>query len=61
VKAYLATTGVVFGILTALHIWRIIAEGGGPGREPWFLFISVVAAGFTVWSAVLLLRQRPQT
>lgn len=59
-KAYLATTGVVFAILTVLHIWRMVAEGGGPGRDPWFLFISVVAAGFTVWSAMLLMRQKPQ-
>lgn len=60
-KAYLATTGAVFAILTFLHAWRFVAEQGGPGREPWFLFISLVAAGFTVWSAMLLFRQKPQT
>jgi hypothetical protein len=25
-KAYLITTGVVFGLLTLAHIWRIVAE-----------------------------------
>ena len=59
-KAYLATTGAVFGILTILHVWRFVAEGGGPGREPWFIFISLVAAAFAVWSGMLLFRHKPQ-
>jgi hypothetical protein len=60
VKAYLATTGVVFALLTILHVWRFVAEAGGPGRDPWFIFISLVAAAFTAWSAMLLFRQKPQ-
>ncbi|HEY2374976.1 MAG TPA: hypothetical protein VGH98_03280 [Gemmatimonadaceae bacterium] len=60
-KAYLLTTAVVFAALTVLHLWRMVAEGGGPGREPFFLLITVVAAGFTAWSVTLLLRQKPQS
>jgi hypothetical protein len=54
VKAYLLTTGVIFALLTVLHAWRMFAEAGGPGRDPWFLLITLVAAAFTVWAGVLL-------
>ena len=27
VKSYVMTTGVVFGLLTLAHIWRVIEEG----------------------------------
>jgi hypothetical protein len=53
VKAYLLTTGVIFALLTILHGWRMVAEAGGPGRDPWFLLITLVAAAFTVWAGVL--------
>jgi hypothetical protein len=53
VKAYLLTTGVIFAVLTVLHAWRMFAEAGGPLREPWFVFITLVAAAFTVWAGVL--------
>jgi hypothetical protein len=57
-KAYLATTCVVFGLLTVVHLWRMIAEAGGPGRDPWFLLITLTAAAFAVWAGLLLRRAR---
>ena len=58
-KAYLLTTGVIFALLTVVHAWRMFAEAGGPGRDPLFLLITLVAAAFTVWASVLL-RQTPR-
>jgi hypothetical protein len=31
----------------------MFAEAGGPGRDPWFLLITLVAAAFTVWAGIL--------
>ena len=55
-KAYLATTGVVFILLFGVHLWRMIAEAGGPGRDPFFLLITLATAAFATWAAVLLFR-----
>lgn len=59
-KAYLATTCVVFGLLALLHLWRMVAEAGGPGKDPWFILITLLAAAFAVWAG-LLLRQARRT
>jgi hypothetical protein len=55
-KAYVITTGVVFGLLTLAHIWRVIAETPQLGTEPWYLLITVAAAGFCIWALRLLWR-----
>ena len=54
-KAYLITTGVVFGLLTIVHIWRMISEGGFHGeRDPWFILITLISAAFSIWAFQLL-------
>jgi hypothetical protein len=35
-KAYLITTGIIFTIITGLHIWRVIAEWPQSGAGPVF-------------------------
>jgi hypothetical protein len=55
-KAYVITTGAVFGLLTLAHIWRLIAERPQLGTEPWYLLITVAAAGFCIWALRLLWR-----
>ena len=57
-KTYLATTCVVFGLVTVAHFWRIFAEAGGPGRDPWFLLITGAAAVLAVWAGLLLRKSR---
>ncbi len=49
-KAYLITTGTVFGLLVVLHIWRFIEEGGHLASDPFFWLITLVAAGLSVWA-----------
>jgi hypothetical protein len=34
-EAYIMTTGVVFGLLTFAHIWRVIAEKPHLAAKPW--------------------------
>jgi hypothetical protein len=36
-------TGVVFGLLTLVHVWRIIEEPH-LAREPWFMLATAVSA-----------------
>lgn len=55
-KAYIATTGTVFGLITLAHICRIVVEGGGPAKEPWFVALTLLAAGLSVWAGICLRR-----
>ena len=59
-KAYLITTGSVFGILTVAHIWRMISESHALAREPWYLAITALSAAFCVW-AFRLVRSVPRS
>jgi hypothetical protein len=55
-KAYVITTGAVFGLLTLAHIWRVIEEGPHLMKEaPWVL-ITVAAAALCLWACRLLWR-----
>ncbi|MBC7975526.1 MAG: hypothetical protein H7138_11130 [Myxococcales bacterium] len=55
-KAYVTTTGVVFGLLTVAHIWRVIEEGPHLAKDPWYVLITVAAAALSVWAWRLLPR-----
>jgi hypothetical protein len=43
-KAYLATTGTIFGFARHLAILRIVAEWNHLIRQPWY-FVSIAAIG----------------
>lgn len=49
-KAYVKTTGVVFGLLVAAHVWRAIEEGSHVATDPGFVLITVAAAALCVWA-----------
>jgi len=55
-KAYLLTTTALFGLITIVHLLRVAGEGTHLGHDPWFLLITLAAAGLCVWAAVLLRR-----
>jgi hypothetical protein len=52
-RSYVATTGVLFGLLTIAHIWRIFAEGRQV-LDVWWIGITLVAAGLCLWAVRLL-------
>jgi len=59
-KAYVITTGAVFGALTLAHLWRILEEGPHVARSPWFSLITVAAAALCLWAWRLVrLSRRP--
>jgi hypothetical protein len=54
VKAYLATTGTVFGLIVVAHVWRAVAEGSGIVKSPVFILLTVASAALSVWAWRLL-------
>ena len=53
-KAYLITTGSVFTLVTAAHVWRAISESAALARDPWFILLTAFAAALSVWAWRLL-------
>ncbi len=48
-KGFLITTGTVFGLIVIAHIVRIAAEPR-MAKDPWFWFLTIIAAGLSVWA-----------
>jgi hypothetical protein len=48
-KAYLITTGIIFGLITAAHVLRVFAEGVAMAKDPFFILLTALAAGMCVW------------
>ncbi len=59
-KAYVITTGVIFALITAAHIWRIIAENPRLLGTPSLVLLTVASAGLAVW-AWMLVQRRPRS
>lgn len=57
-KAYVVTTGTLFAALVVAHIWRVVEEGAGPAKDPFFIAITVAAAALSVWAWRVLWRMR---
>lgn len=55
-KAYVATTGAVFGLLTLAHIWRVIEEGHALATDPWYVLITIASAALCIWAVRLFRR-----
>jgi len=53
-KAYLITTGTVFGLIVLAHIWRAFAEGAHVATDPVFVLLTLLAAGLSLWAWRLL-------
>jgi hypothetical protein len=46
-RTYVIATGVVFGLLTLAHAWRLVIEPH-LATDPWFILFTVVAAFLSV-------------
>ena len=53
-KAYVTTTGAVFGLITVAHVLRIIAEGRHLMTDPWFVLLTVATGSLCFWALRLL-------
>ncbi|HEU4883848.1 MAG TPA: hypothetical protein VFT45_16430 [Longimicrobium sp.] len=57
-KAYVITTGALFGLLAIAHVLRMVWEDAGLARDPFYLCITAVAAALCGWSLYVLRRMR---
>ena len=55
-KAFLATAAVLFGLVTLVHIWRMIVEPSVRTGNPWVMIMTVISAILFGWACVLLRR-----
>jgi hypothetical protein len=55
-KAYLITTGTVFGLIVLAHIARVFAEGPRLAADPGFVLLTILAAALSIWAWRLLKR-----
>jgi hypothetical protein len=58
-RAYVITSGAIFGLLVVAHMARLFAEGWGVATNPWFVLTTVAAAGLSVWAVRLLRPSAP--
>lgn len=57
-RAYIGITGLVFALMFAAHVARILAEGPGLMREPIIVVTSVLSLGLSIWAVMLLTNRR---
>jgi hypothetical protein len=48
-RAYVLTSGSIFGLIVLAHVWRIFLEPHVV-REPLWVLITLAAVGLTVWA-----------
>lgn len=53
-RAYVATSGAIFGLLVVAHILRVLAEGTHLAKDPGYVLITVGAAVLCGWAMRLL-------
>jgi hypothetical protein len=56
VRAYLATTGIIFLLIVIAHIARVVDEGTRLLTEPEFVPLTGLALGMSIWAGVLFRR-----
>jgi hypothetical protein len=49
-KAYVVTTGSIFGLIVLAHVWRVIAEGAHLASDPVYIALTVAAAALALWA-----------
>ena len=53
-KAYLITSGTVFGLIVLAHIWRVFEEGSHLATDPVFVILTLAASALSFWAWRLL-------
>lgn len=57
VRAYVITTGAIFGLLVVTHTWRMFVEPH-LATHPGYIVLTLAAALLSVWAARLAWRSR---
>jgi hypothetical protein len=56
-KTYVLVTGILFALLTLVHVWRMMVERQ-LANDPWYLGITALAALLSLWAWRVLRRSR---
>jgi hypothetical protein len=56
-KAYVVTTGILFGLLTLAHVLRIVYESRALASDPWYMLITTATTVLCVWACLLITRR----
>jgi len=56
VKAYLVTTGTIFGLITVAHLVRMVMEWPHTATEPLYVLLTVASAALCSWAFYLIRR-----
>jgi xanthine/uracil permease len=56
-KPFLIVVGTVFGLIVVAHLARTVVEPQ-MARDPWFWFLTILAAGMSAWAWRLLWTSR---
>jgi hypothetical protein len=56
-KAYVITSGSLFGLLTIVHLLRIVREPH-LGTDPIYLVITFASAALSIWALFVLRRSK---
>ena len=59
-RAFISAAGIVFGLIVVAHLWRAVAEGPQVFADPWYIGLTVAAAGLGGW-AWRVLRSLPRS
>ena len=49
-KAYVITTGAVFGLIVVAHLWRVLVEGPSLAKDPGYILLTLAAVALSLWS-----------
>jgi hypothetical protein len=49
-KAYVLTTGAIFGLIVVAHIWRIAVEGSALAKDPIYMLLTLASGVLAWWS-----------
>lgn len=49
-KAYVITTGSLFGLLVLVHVWRAVEEGPQLATRPEYVAVTALAAAMSFWA-----------
>jgi hypothetical protein len=60
-RAYVITTGAVFGLLALMHVLRMLGENAQLARDPVYMAITAAAAALCGWSVYVLRRMPART
>ena len=56
-RLYVQVTGLLFALLVAAHIARMVTENMALAKDPWYLGITAFAAAMVIWAFVALRRR----